>query len=112
MNQLQPIPVIIVAVVLYFFFWCGLLIAIGRASGWIALAQRYRATADFTGKRWHLQHAQFRWSMNYSGALTVGADAAGLYLNMMLPFRPGHPALFIPWADTKIEMTQSFWLGK
>lgn len=112
MNQFLPIPAIIIGVVLYFFFWCGLLIVIGRASGWIALAQRYRATEEFTGKRWHMQHAQFRWSMNYSGALTVGANASGLHLSILFPFRPGHPTLFIPWADAKIDMKQSFWLGK
>ena len=23
----------------------------------------------------------------------------GLFLNVMLPFRPGHPPLFIPWTE-------------
>jgi hypothetical protein len=99
MNQLLPIIGIPLVVILYVVFWCGLMIAIGRASGWIALAQSYRTTAPLAGQRWHMQHAQFRWGMNYSGSLTIGADSNGLYLAILLPFRPGHPALFIPWSE-------------
>jgi hypothetical protein len=111
MKQVVPPLVVAAAVVAYVFFWCGLMIAIARASGWIALAQKYRATEPFAGRCWRMQHAQFRWGLNYSFVLTVGVDGSGLYLSTIFPFRAGHPALFIPWSETKIEMKRSFWQG-
>jgi hypothetical protein len=112
MKQFLPLLIIAFALLLYIFFWCGLMIAIGRFGGWIRLAQRFHATAPFDGPKWYFQHAQLRWSCNYSGAVTVGADGRGLHMAMLFPFRPGHPTLFIPWAETKIEMKQSFWRGR
>jgi len=111
LNQIPAAAVLPIFIVLYILFWAGLLVILGRLSGWILLAQRYRATEPFEGKRWYLQHAQLRWGINYSGCLTVGANPTGLYLRIWPMFRPGHPALFIPWAETKIEMKRSFWMG-
>jgi hypothetical protein len=88
------------------------LVVAGRIGGWIALAQRYRATELFTGKSWHFQHIQLTWSMNYSGITTVGANSAGLYLSLFFPFRIGHSPLFIPWNEMKMEMKQSIFSGK
>jgi hypothetical protein len=112
LNQFFAVASIPLVVILYVFFWCGLMIAIARLGGWIPLAQKYRATEPFEGGLWHFQKAQFRWSCNYGGILTVGANTTGLYLRTVLLFRPGHPPLFIPWAETKIEMKKSFWLGQ
>src|ERR1700730_17986373 len=92
-------------------FWCGLMVLIGRLTGWIALAQKYRATESFQGKCWYFQHAQFRWSMNYSGALIVGANAEGLYISALPPFRMAHPSLFIPWTDMRLEMKHARFRG-
>jgi hypothetical protein len=33
----------------------------------------------------------------------VGSDPAGLHLEVLFPFRPGHPALFIPWSDVTVR---------
>ncbi len=109
--NLPPIPSILVVLALYALLWCGTMVMIGRLSGWIALGQRFRAENRFHGKCWYFQYAQFRWSMNYSGALTVGADATGLYISIWPMFRLGHPPLLIPWPAIKIEMKRSFWLG-
>jgi hypothetical protein len=111
-NQLLGALTIPLVIIGYIFFWCGLMIVIGGYGGWALLAQKYRTTSQFEGSRWHFQSAQFRWSCNYSGGLTVGANATGIYLRMPLPFRPGHPTLFIPWAETKVEMKKSFWSSK
>lgn len=111
MNQLPAIPIGLLVVVLYALFWCGLMVMIGRGTGWIALGQRYHIKSKFEGKCWRFQHAQFRWGMNYSGALTVGANAEGLYVSTWPIFRLGHPSLFIPWSETRIEMKHSRWLG-
>jgi hypothetical protein len=55
-----------------------------------------------------------RLSANYGGCLTVGSDAAGLYLAVMFLFRVGHPPLFIPWDERTISRKRdllSFALG-
>jgi hypothetical protein len=72
MNNLPAIPIGLLVVVLYALFWCGLFVVIGRVSGWIALGQRDHTNRKFEGQCWYFQHAQLRWGMNYSGALTVG----------------------------------------
>ena len=111
MNAFPAITIGILVVVTHVFFFCGLMIVIARLSGWIALAQRYRLNGRFDGTCWYFQHAQFRWSMNYSGALTIGVNGDGLYLSIWPMFRPGHPRLFIPWSETTIRMSRTFWLG-
>jgi hypothetical protein len=111
LNAIPAATIVPLVIILYVFFWCGLMVVIGRFGGWLLLAARYRTTEPFEGERWHMQHAQLRWSCNYSGVLTIGANAVGLYFKPLFLFRPGHPPLFIPWSETKIEMKKSFWMG-
>jgi hypothetical protein len=111
-NQLGPFLIVTLVAVGFVFFWCCLLIVIGRVSGWILLAQKYRTDAPFGGPRWHFQQAQMRWQCNYGFILTVGANPTGLFLKPLVFFRPGHPPLFVPWSETQIEMKRySFWAG-
>jgi len=35
----------------------------------------------------------------YNGCLVVGANAEGVALSVLLPFRPGHAPIFVPWAE-------------
>lgn len=110
-NQFFPFLIIPLVIVGYVLFWCGLMVVIGRVSGWVLLAQKYRTDLAFDGPLWHFQQAQMRWRCNYGGVLTVGANPAGLYLKPLFFFRPGHAPLFIPWSETQIEMKRSFWSG-
>jgi hypothetical protein len=112
MGNFTPYLIVLAIVVFDVILYCGILAAAARMSGWTALAQKYRATKPFEGIRWHFQHAQMRWLTNYSGVLNIGANSDGLYLAPMLLFRFGHARLFIPWAETRIEMKKSFWSGK
>jgi hypothetical protein len=96
----------------YLLFWCGLSLVLARLTGWTALSRRYKASERIAGRRWRFQHANFRWCLSYSGALTVGADARALSLSTWLIFRAGHPTLLIPWTAMRIEMKRSFWLGE
>ena len=109
--NLLPLFIGLLVAIAYVLFWCGLMLATGRLSGWSVLGRRFRARQRFQGKCWYFQHAQFRWAINYSGALTVGANETGLYLSPWAIFRVGHPRLFIPWGEMNIEMKHSFWLG-
>jgi hypothetical protein len=112
MGNLTPYVVLVVVITFPIILWCFVMAVAGRISGWIALAMKYRATKPFDGPCWHFQHAQLRWLTNYSGVLTVGANSTGIYLSPMLLFRFGHPRLFIPWTDMRIEMKRTFWSGK
>lgn len=111
MNQLPPVAIFCIALLLFLAFWCGLLTIIGRISGWLLLADRYRFHDTFDGQCWYLRSAELRWQCSYGGALTVGANPSGLYLAVLAPFRPGHPPLFIPWSETQIQMVPGVWFG-
>jgi len=54
------------------------------------------------GATWKWQSAGIGFA-RYNGCLTVGADPMGISLNVMALFRPGHPALFIPWREITVR---------
>ncbi|MGH8212181.1 MAG: hypothetical protein ACREPP_02980 [Rhodanobacteraceae bacterium] len=83
---------------LFLAFWCAICVALSFMGGWHALGQQYRATQPFGGRRWHLRSASMRL-VNYGGVLTLGANAEGLFISVLFPFRLGHPPLFIPWSQ-------------
>lgn len=87
------------------FFLCNI---IGYTSGWWSLARSYRHNGHFDGKCRRFRNVRMN-SGNY-GTMTVGADARGLYLAAFFLFRPGHPPLFIPWADVTVILVKGwFW---
>jgi hypothetical protein len=96
------------AALLFLLIWVGVITAIGYLSGWNRLATRYRADREFHGRLWRFQSGRMRWGMGYNNCLTVGADGLGLYLSMLVPFRMGHPPLFVRWQD--LTVTPVKWL--
>jgi hypothetical protein len=84
----------------FLIFWCWLIWFLAHISGWSNLAHYYRATGPFHGTVRHFRSGQLGWS-NYGLCLTIGTNAEGLYLAVLLPFRPGHPPLFVPWAQVR-----------
>ena len=40
---------------------------------------------------------------HYGASLIVGANREGLHLSVLLPFRIGHPPVFIPWPDISMR---------
>ena len=93
---------------LYFVgLWCAISFVLSRISGWGLLSQRFRASEAFYGEKWGWQSARLRWC-SYNNCLTVGANEAGLYLAVQLPFRLFHPALLIPWREIEVETGKMF----
>jgi hypothetical protein len=88
--------------------WAGVLFLLALMGGWSSLAQHYQSQADFSGKKWYFQSGRLGW-VNYNGCLTVGSNYRGVYLAVFPLFRPGHPALFIPWYDIRTTEHQG-WL--
>lgn len=95
---MPPWAVGVLAAVGFAAWWCVLLWVVGALFGWGKLARHYRATGPFHGTVRRFRSAQIGLS-NYGGVLSVGTNADGLHLAVFPLFRPGHPPLFIPWAD-------------
>ncbi len=72
-------------------------------SGWRLLAERFRATEEFTGdiSRWF--SATMRWGVHYNHVLRLGANAEGLSIAPQVLFRLGHVPLFVPWNEIRLE---------
>jgi hypothetical protein len=84
-------------------FWLLISGMIARMSGWRTLAEAYPLQSDPTGPKLRFQSATLRWSSNYTGIVHVSGDGQGLYLSVLFLFRIGHPPMFIPWDEIRIE---------
>jgi hypothetical protein len=86
-------------------FWILINHLIALASGWKKLSNRFRLQQTYSGPTWKWQSALMRRFAAYNNCLIVGADQMGLFLSIMVFFRPGHPALFIPWNEVTVTRT-------
>lgn len=105
---MPPWAVGLVAVAGFAVWWCLVLWVVGSLSGWRTLARHYRATGPFRGTVRHFRSAKIGWA-DYNGALALGTNPDGLHLAVFFPFRPGHPPLFVPWAEVAASPTKG-WL--
>ena len=46
---------------------------------------------------------------HYSSIIRMTAAADALYLSVLLPFRPGHPPLCIPWNEITFGKNKFLW---
>ncbi|RYD50906.1 MAG: hypothetical protein EOP60_11115 [Sphingomonadales bacterium] len=103
-----PIPVgAIVALFLAAFpiFWCAILWLIA-GMGWRRLANAYPANSDPPDSADRIRFATLALgasvrSANYSGSINAWLAPSGLWLRPILPFRPFHAMVFIPWAHVR-----------
>ena len=106
MENLSLILPIILFLIGFPLFWCGVIFLIALIGGWATLSRVYRFDGYFQGQQWSMQSARLGWT-NYNNVLTVGANWEGLYLSPLFLFRTGHPPLFIPWIDISVKKTAS-----
>ena len=78
--------------------WSAACTAVGYISGWRGLSKLYASGSNPSDSTWYAQSGRIGW-LAYRNCLIVGVSAEGLYLSVLLPFRPGHSALLIPWTD-------------
>jgi len=83
--------------------WLAGCFLFSKVTGWSELGVRYRFRGQFRGRRFPMQSVRMRWMMNYSNCVTLGANASGLYVAMLILFRPFHPTLLIPWAELTVS---------
>lgn len=106
MSEKQIALLVLAALPLW---WCLLFHAIARFGGWAKLAARFRAQTKPQGKSFTWQSCTLGFA-NYSACLAIILSPSGMYLEMFLLLRCGHPALFIPWSQvTRISEKQDFW---
>lgn len=84
-------------------WWCFIVYLISVLGGWRRLSETYRLAGSFHGKIWRFRTVSLRWRTRYGGCVNIGANPLGLYLSVLFIFRPGHPALFIPWSDVSVR---------
>ena len=88
--------------VLFVALWVGVVTLLAHLGGWARLARHYRTFDSFGGEPIRFQFGYLGF-VRYKGALTFGTEAKGLYIATLLPFRPGHPPLVVPWAHLSAE---------
>jgi hypothetical protein len=95
------LSIIVLAVVWFVGLWLAICYFIASVSGWKRLRLLYGtgpfegATHNFAG---YVGPSRFR-----GRALIGGATPAGLYLNVVAPFRFGAGPLLIPWHDITVS---------
>ena len=83
-------------------FWVLICQLLGWMGGWRRLAEHYpHSGAAPSGSSW-FRSGKMGW-VNYGNCLVVGSTPTGLYLATLLPFRPGHAPLSIPWGEIQAE---------
>jgi hypothetical protein len=86
---------------------------IGVFSGWHRLSKRFRAQSEpygqaiTAGSFFYTVYMRF-WG-HYSSLIRMTAADEALYLSVLLPFRPGHPPLRIPWNEITFGKDRFFW---
>ena len=86
--------------------WLFVTFVIGYTSGWASLARIYRAVRPFEGARVRVRGAQMGRTMmsgTFRNVLTVGVNAEGIQLSVLVLFRISSPDLFIPWSDIAVS---------
>jgi hypothetical protein len=110
-EQVFPFAIVVIFPV----FWIGISFILSRVGGWGALAERYPDLGQAD-----VPEAQtFRWrsvglgAVNYGSCVTLRICDSGIGLSVMLPFRLGHPPLFIPWNELhSITLPSFLWVRK
>ena|ERR1700690_1947244 len=83
--------------------WTFICLFLSLLGGWRELGQVYHADGKIEGDKWSWQSGSTRFGVNYNHCLNIRANRKGIYIAISLPFRLGHPPLFIPWSDITIK---------
>lgn len=82
-----------------FLIWLGVVLLIGKLSGWSRLARYYRDKSIRTGGEKLKVHSAYIGVARYKNCLTYEVFDDGLRISAWWIFRTGHPPLFIPWSE-------------
>ncbi|MBX3468307.1 MAG: hypothetical protein KF878_15660 [Planctomycetes bacterium] len=94
-------PTELLPLLLFPLLWVAILVVIALVGGWSLLARDHRAVAR-PAEVQRFVSGRFGLLMNYNHCLVVAAADEGLFLGVLLPFRPGHPDLLVPWSEVRV----------
>lgn len=102
MSETTQLTVLIVVLfpIVFAAIWFGVMWILALTGGWRALASRYAHQRPIPAAESGIS-GMVGW-VGYNHVLKIACTDQYLFLDVMAPFRPGHPALRIPWRD--IEM--------
>ena len=102
MSETTQLTVMIVVLfpIVFAAIWFGVMWILALTGGWRALASRYAHQRPIPAAESGIS-GMVGW-VGYNHVLKIACTDQYLFLDVMAPFRPGHPALRIPWRD--IEM--------
>ncbi|HVC47890.1 MAG TPA: hypothetical protein VND90_11635 [Terracidiphilus sp.] len=107
-----PLPLYFILPLFFVAVWILALTFSSLLSGWYTLANHFRSKLEPAGETrtatpffWTVY---FRYWTHYSGIVRLITAADGLYLSVVLIFRPGHPSLRIPWNEMQFSQTRRF----
>ena len=79
-------------------FWCFVCFITSRF-GWVQFASRY-ATEEAPTSPWRFgESARIGLFTNYNKVLNIALDDKGVFLELLVIFRPGHARLLVPWSE-------------
>ena len=91
--------------VVFPFFWLAVIALIANL-GWRRVACAYPAASDppLSARRWRFVSLNIGGSMrspNYGSSVEAWTSESGFWLRPLLPFRPFHPTIFVPWPQVR-----------
>jgi hypothetical protein len=108
MNNTLPPWMALLFALMFVGLWCGVCLILARFGGWSRLAARFPATSAPIGDKVPFTSAKFGL-VRYSNVLSAVRTNEGLYLSIWLPWRLGHPPLFIPWPEMRnLQTSRTF----
>ncbi|MEQ9365274.1 MAG: hypothetical protein RIF32_13595 [Leptospirales bacterium] len=106
----EILPLILILFPIAFgLFWSSVLILISRIGGWHRLVQTYpdqNAPETYS----HMMSSGRMGCMNYNGVLKLHAGARRLHIAVILPFRPGHAPICLPWHALRVQEDSNLWI--
>jgi hypothetical protein len=76
--------------------WVSISLLLSHMGGWSKLAKHYADTEQVHGETYYMRSGSIG-VVNYKSCLILSVSETGLRLSVLLPFRIGHPPIFIPW---------------
>ena len=95
-----------------FVLWLVVTYLVSWLSGWRDLGDVYEDRGEFRGERYYMRTASLKNAIEYRNCLSFSADADGLRMRVLLPFRPGHPPLFFPWQEVSVASKKSWFSSR
>ena len=78
--------------------WCGVSLLLSHIGDWSTLARHYPNMVLPTLRTFYMSSGCVG-SVSYRSCLVLRVCETGLRLSVLLPFRVGHPPIFIPWEE-------------